>query len=92
MSRAISNKPATARLDFRLNDEHKQSIEQAARESGQSLTEFAISTLLRAAREIIQQSHAARLSNSDREIFLAMLDSDTEPNASLQQAAARYKQ
>lgn len=81
-----------ARLNFRLPSNLKELIEQAATELGQSVTEFAVSSLVRDAREVIQQSQQTRLTNRDRRIFLAMLDDvDARPNAALKAAARKYK-
>lgn len=81
-----------ARLNFRLPGNLKALIEQAATELGQSVTEFAVSSLVRDAREVIQQSQRTRLTNRDRDIFLAMLDKvDARPNVALKAAARRYK-
>ena len=81
-----------ARLNFRLPGNLKALIEQAATELGQSVTDFAISSLVRDAREVLQQSQRTRLTDRDRDIFLAMLDKvDARPNAALKAAAGRYK-
>jgi len=81
-----------ARLDFRLRSEVKAKIEEAAATSGQSVSDFAVSTLLRAADEILERQRMIRLSDRDFHQFMALIDSDAEPNEALQQAAARYKQ
>jgi uncharacterized protein (DUF1778 family) len=80
-----------ARLDFRLNRQVKEVIEQAAAVSGQSVSEFAVSALYRTAREVLEREQTTRLSNRDRGVFLAMLDSDAKPNNALKRAARRYK-
>lgn len=81
-----------ASLNFRLRHDLKDLIEQAASELGQSVTEFAVSSLVRDAREVIQQSQQTRLSNRDRAIFLKLLDqADARPNKALKAAARRNK-
>lgn len=81
-----------ARLNFRLRSDLKQTIEQAAAELGQSVSEFAVSTLIRQAQEVIQQSQQTRLSNRDRNRFLKALDDvDVQPNEALKSAAKKYK-
>jgi uncharacterized protein (DUF1778 family) len=81
-----------ARLNFRLPGHLKDLIEQAASELGQSVSEFAIASLARDAREVIQESQQTRLTNRDRDIFLALLDDmDARPNAALKAAARRCK-
>lgn len=84
-----------ARIEFRLSTEDKQEIERAATVQNRSLTDFATATLKEAARKVLaeQAEHEhVRLSNRDRDRFLAMLDSDTGPNAALQAAAKRHRQ
>ena len=82
-----------ARLNFRLPQKLKQIIEQAAGHLGQTVSEFAVSTLVRSAHEVIGQHDRTELSNRDRDIFLAMLDdADAEPNAALAAVAEKYKQ
>ncbi len=81
-----------ARLNFRLPLEMKTAIEAAAAQLGQSVSDFAIATLVTHARSVVQKQHITELTKRDRDIFLAMLD-DTEakPNKALKKAAARYK-
>ena len=88
MARAKSD----ARLNFRLPGELKQTIEDAAAEMGQTVSDFAISTLVQASRQILLDQQVTRLSARDREVFAAMLDdTSTKPNKALDQAAARYR-
>jgi uncharacterized protein (DUF1778 family) len=82
----------SARLDFRLASDIKEIIEKAACVSGQSMSEFAISTLLREAQDILEKHHTIRLSDRDRDRFLAALDAEDEPNEALKAAFEKYKQ
>lgn len=82
----------TARLDFRLPDEAKMRIERAALVSGQSLSDFAASTLVREANEVLAAYETTTLSDRDRDVFLALLDAEDGPNEALQSAFARYEQ
>lgn len=91
MAVSQKNQKSDARLDFRLNRQVKEVIEQAAAVSGQSVSDFAVSALYRTAREVLEREQATRLSNRDRDVFLAMLDSDAKPNEALKRAAKRYK-
>ncbi len=75
-----------ARLSVRLPSHIKERIEQAAVASGVSITDFTIRNLSESADEILQQQHFRKLSNRDRDIFLAMLDADDEPNEKLIEA------
>lgn len=79
------------RLDFRLNSEAKRVIEQAAALSGQTVKQFAVSTLLQSAEEVLERRRTIHLSSRDRDLFLALLDSDEGPNQALREAAERFK-
>jgi uncharacterized protein (DUF1778 family) len=91
MTASQKNQKSDARLDFRLNRQVKEVIEQAAAVSGQSVSDFAVSALYRMAREVLEKEQTTRLSNRDRDIFLTVLDSDAKPNEALKRAAKRYK-
>lgn len=80
-----------AQINFRLPSEMKNVVERAAIASGQSLQDFALQTLVERANEVLEHQHVRTLSDRDRDIFLALLDSDTGPNAALRQAAEDYK-
>jgi uncharacterized protein (DUF1778 family) len=80
-----------SRLDFRLNSEQKELITQASSLSGKSFSDFAVSTLVERAREVVHQHNLTVLSNRDRDIFLALLDAPPPPNRALKQAAKRYR-
>ncbi len=73
----------TSRLSIRLPVSVKERIEQAARISGVSLTDFTISNLAESADEVLERHQFRKLSKRDRDIFLAMLDSTDEPNENL---------
>ena len=88
----MSQADAAARMNFRLPAEIKQAIEDAAAHCGQSLSDFAVSTLAQAARQVLQEQQVTRLSARDHKRFLALLDdSSAEPNAALVAAAKRYR-
>ena len=91
MAVSQKNQKSDARLDFRLNRQVKEVIEQAAAVSGQSVSDFAVSALYRTAKEVLEREQTTRLSNRDRDVFLAMLDSDAKPNGALKRGAKRYK-
>lgn len=81
-----------ARLNFRLPSDLKDVIEEAAAALGQSVSDFAVSTLVQQARSVIEQRNVTTLSDRDRERFIAILDdSAARPNAALVKAAKRYK-
>jgi len=83
----------SARLNFRLAPDLKAVIEEAAAILGQSVSDFAVSTLVQTARDVLHQQSVTELSNRDRDIFLAILDDPTaKPNRALAAAAKRYRQ
>ncbi len=88
----MSEIKSDVRLNFRLNSELKKTIEDAAAQTGQTVSDFAISTLVQASRRILQEQQATRLTERDRQLFVEMLDDvSTKPNAALSKAAKRYK-
>ena len=76
----------TARIEFRLPPESKGLIEEAAKLLGMNVSEFASSRLVALARQTIAEHNVTRLTNRDRDIFLAMLDAEGKPNEALAQA------
>jgi uncharacterized protein (DUF1778 family) len=87
----MSSTRSDARINVRLPSELKQTIEAAAAALGQSVSEFAVSTVVREARQVLQETRVTRLSNRDRDRFLEALDAvDLKPNAALKTAAKRY--
>lgn len=89
MSSAMRN---GARLNFRLPATLKLLIERAAAERGQSVSDFAVTTLVQGARSVLQESAVTELTNRDRDLFIALLDdSSAKPNKALRDAARRYR-
>jgi uncharacterized protein (DUF1778 family) len=82
----------TARLNFRLARPLKEVIEEAAAVTGQTVSDFAVSTLVQAARKVVDQRDVTELTNRDRDRFLALIDDTSKkPNKALRDAAERYK-
>lgn len=81
-----------ARINFRLPPNLKQTIEQAAALQGQTVSDFAVSTLTRSARAVIEEHDRTVLSNRDRDRFIALVDeTHAKPKKALRSAARRYK-
>ncbi len=81
-----------ARLNFRLASELKEVIEQAAAHLGQTVSDFAISTLVQNARSVIEEHDRTELTGRDRDIFVALLDDPkAKPNKALAAAARKHK-
>ena len=88
----MSTAKSEARINFRLSNELKQTIEDAAAEMGQSVSDFAVSTLVQTARKILHDQQVTRLSDRDRQHFVSILDGESsKPNDALASAAKRYK-
>jgi uncharacterized protein (DUF1778 family) len=80
-----------ARLDIRITTQAKDKIEQAAVVSNQTVTDFVLSSLLRASEEALQRHEIMRMTDRDRDLFLAALDAESLPNQSLRKAADKFK-
>jgi uncharacterized protein (DUF1778 family) len=81
----------TDNIHFRISAEVKELIEKAMLVSGRSLTEFATSSLVDAANEILEREYTTRLSNRDRDLLLQLLDADDEPDEGLREAAELHR-
>src|SRR5580765_245799 len=79
-----------ARVDVRLPTRLKDLIREAAELSGQTITDFVISTLSSNAQRIVHEERLTVLSDRDRDIFLKLLVSDAKPNEALRKAARTY--
>ena len=80
-----------SRLSFRLAPDHKELIEKAAAALGQSVSDFAIGSLVRAARETIHAEHTTTLTLRDAQEFLRILKANDQPNEALKKAMARHR-
>jgi uncharacterized protein (DUF1778 family) len=89
-AKETSNRRA-ARLDVRLAQRAKEKIEQAALVSHQSFTDFVVTSLLRASDEALRHHQSIRLTDRDRDLFLAAIDADKRTNPALRTAARRFK-
>jgi len=69
----------------------KDMIEQAAVISGQTVSDFAVTTLVKSAQEVLERQKQHQLSDRDRDLFLKLLDQAQRPNTALRRAVARYK-
>jgi uncharacterized protein (DUF1778 family) len=88
----MSTSSQSARLNFRLAPDHKRAIEEAAAALGQTVSDFAVATLVQTARKVIQEENVTRLTRRDRDAFVALLDDKSaRPNKALRDAAKRYK-
>lgn len=89
----MASSKSVARLNIRLSPEIKATIEEAAAQMGQTVSDFATASLLQAARTAIHEQNVTRLTARDRERFAELLEDESrKPNAALVRAARRYKQ
>jgi len=79
------------RLEARITAEQKALLSRAAELSGRSLTDFVISSAQTAARETIRDHNSMKLSERDRQTFVAALLEDAQPGERLRRAADRYR-
>jgi uncharacterized protein (DUF1778 family) len=80
-----------ARLSFRIDPELKELIELAAMHTGQTVSSYAISTLVRDARRVIQDQHTTYVSERDWEILMDLMDNPPPPNEALIQAMESHR-
>lgn len=78
------------RLEARIRPEQKQLFKCAAELSGQTLSDFIVSTLQEAAQDKIEKQSMLKLSVKDQEIFAQYIIDPPQPNERLQQAAQEY--
>ena len=88
----VASPKSQERLNFRLPAEQKKAIEQGAAALGQSVSDFAVSTLYQRAQEVLRDREATIVSARDGAALLKLLDGKApKPNTALRKAAARYK-
>lgn len=87
----MANVANNSGIDLHVPAELRQVVEQAAALRGQTVGEFAVAMLADSAERVIQQHQVTQLSNRDRDIFLAMLDDDSQPSDALLASAQSYK-
>jgi uncharacterized protein (DUF1778 family) len=91
MRRYEKSTKSAARLDVRLNAQVKEKIEQVAVASHQTVTDFVVTSLLSTSEDALKRHHAIRLTNRDRDLFLAAFDKEASPNRALRKAAKKFK-
>ena len=80
------------RLEARVTRVQKELFQRAADIQGRTLTDFVISSVAEAAKQVIQEYEIMILSVQDREVFVEALLNPPEPSDKLRAAASRYKQ
>jgi uncharacterized protein (DUF1778 family) len=82
---------AKERVDFRLEPEHKALIERAAAYRGETMTGYAVSTLVRDAQRVVREHEVVTLSDRDRDRFLELLENPPEATEALRRAGRRHQ-
>ncbi len=71
------------RIEFRVPDEAKKTIEDAARLANISLSSYILTVVLKQARLDLAQNDVITLNNKDRDALMEALSKDIEPNDAL---------
>jgi uncharacterized protein (DUF1778 family) len=79
-----------ARIEARVSPEQKELFERAAAIEGVTLTDFAISSMQRAAARVVQEHTVMELSLRNQRAFVEALQNPPEPNEALREAAKAY--
>ena len=72
--------------------DNRVKVEQAARFTNQSLSEFAAAAVVERAEEVLQRQAYIQLSDRDFERFVQMMTADTEPTETALREAAIFNQ
>jgi uncharacterized protein (DUF1778 family) len=80
------------RMHLRLDAKTKRKLERAAAYEETSVTDFVLANAVAAAERVIDARGRIRLSAKDWDIFYEALINPPEPNATLKEAARRYRE
>ncbi|MDR0958920.1 MAG: DUF1778 domain-containing protein [Propionibacteriaceae bacterium] len=69
----------TARLDLRLTDEQRHTIERASELAGTSITGWSVSTLMAKAHHDIAENQRTIVADEHWDAFVATLDEPVDP-------------
>lgn len=72
-----------SRIEFRVPEEAKKTIEDAARVSNISLSSYILSVVLKQAKLDLEQNETIVLNNKDRDLLMKSLSSPLKPNKAL---------
>jgi len=82
--------PQQSRIEARVSARQKRLFERAAAIEGVTLTDFAISSMQRAATSVLQEHTRIELSERNQRTFVEALRNPPEPNEALREAARAY--
>lgn len=72
-----------ARLEARISHDQKAMLVKAAALEGRSLTDFVVGSAVQEAKRIVRENDIIKLTERDREVFIAELLNPTPPNKAL---------
>ena len=84
--------PKDSRIDLRLTQEQKATIEKAAAMNGVSVSAYTLLHLLPLAQQDIEERERLTLSNRDRDTFLSAVANPPKLTGKLKAAIAQYRQ
>jgi len=82
--------PQQARIEARVSAKQKRLFERAAEIEGVTLTDFAITSMQRAATSVVEEYTRIELSERNQRAFVEALTNPPEPNQALREAAKAY--
>lgn len=71
------------RVEFRLPDDAKKTIEDAARLANISLSSYILTVVLKQAKLDLEQNEVISLNNKDRDLLMSALANPPKPNEAL---------
>jgi uncharacterized protein (DUF1778 family) len=82
--------PQHARIEARVSSQQKKLFEWAAEIQGVTLTDFAISTMHKAAVDVVNEHASLQFSVRNQRAFIEALENPPDPNEVLRAAAKAY--
>ncbi|MBF0137939.1 MAG: DUF1778 domain-containing protein [Magnetococcus sp. DMHC-1] len=82
----------SSRLQMRVTPERRNLLEQAARLTGRSLSQFVLDSAEQAAIRTIEEQRVLRLTQRDSDFLVAALLNPPVPGERLRKAATRYQE
>jgi uncharacterized protein (DUF1778 family) len=85
-----TDKSKLHRIDLRTTGKVKKLLMQAARIAGTSVSAFLIDAAHKKAERLLAEQETLKLSHSERDRFLEMLEGAGKPNITLKKAMRKY--
>lgn len=92
VTRKLSSKPVTERLEARVPQPIKSLIGRAAALEGRSITDYVIATLERDAVKVVREHEILQLSTADSQAFARAMITPPKPNRALKGILSRHAQ